>query len=68
MTKPIDDEVIALQARIFAGRLKIGDVLRGAGVHRSTWSRWVAGAEPKLGTLRKVAEAVDAKLADQSAS
>lgn len=56
--KPIDSDVVALQARIFARRLRLGAVLSKAGVNRSTWARWVAGAEPKKSTLQKVDEAV----------
>lgn len=63
MEKPIDEDVIAIQARIFAGRLKLGAVLKAAEVNRSTWSRWVHGAEPKAATLRKVSKAIDSLVA-----
>ena len=39
---------------MFARRLRLGQVLSRAGVNRSTWARWVAGAEPKKSTLQKV--------------
>lgn len=67
-TEPVESEVVALQARIFAGRLKLNEVLNRAGVNRSTWFRWVRGdAEPKLSTLRKIGAAIDAKLQEKNA-
>lgn len=52
-------EVVAIQARIFAHRLKFGPVLNRAAINRSTWSRWVNGAEPKLSNLEAVNRAID---------
>jgi len=48
-----------LQNRMFAARLKVGRVMLEAGVNPSTWSRWGRGTPPNLGTLQKVAEAVN---------
>ncbi len=49
---------------MFAGRLKLGEVLNRADVRRSTWWRWTQGAEPKFSTLAKVRQAIDAKLSE----
>lgn len=64
MTGLIDEEVVALQSRIFASQLDLGKVLNAAGVHRSTWSRWRRGASPNRATLRKISGAIEAKLAE----
>lgn len=63
MNKPIHSEVVRLQSRIFAGRLKLSHVLSKAEVHRSTWARWVEGAEPKFSTIESIDRAIDALLA-----
>ena len=44
---------------MYAARLKVGRVMVEAGVNPSTWSRWGRGTPPNLGTLQKVADAVD---------
>lgn len=63
---PIDEEVVAIHARLFAERLKLGEVLNRAGVARSTWSRWARGSiEPKKSTLRRVHAAIDAKVEEK---
>ena len=59
MDAPIHPLVIDLQARMFANRLKPGNVVRQAGLNPSTWWRWTKGAEPKLSTLKAVSETID---------
>lgn len=56
---PIFPEVVDLQSRIFAARLKLGRVLEVARVRPATWWRWTQGAEPKRKTLTKVSDAID---------
>ena len=68
MEKPIHPAVVALQARMFANRLKIGPILNRADVTPSTWWRWTRGAEPKMSTLARVSDAIDAKLAEREAA
>lgn len=63
--KSMRPEVVTLQARIFAERLKLGQVLNRAGLNRSTWSRWVSGSEPKLSNLDAMNAAIDAKIAER---
>ena len=65
MEKPIHPEVVALQARLFQHRFKIGQILNRCGVSPSTWWRWTQGAEPKMSTLAKMTAAVDAKLGEK---
>ena len=48
-----------LQNRMYAARLKVGRVMVEAGVNPSTWSRWGRGTPPNLGTLQRVADAVN---------
>lgn len=48
-----------LQNRMYAARLKVGRVMAEAQVNPSTWSRWGRGTPPNLGTLQRVAEAVN---------
>ncbi len=48
-----------LQSRMFSARLKVGRVMQEANVSPSTWSRWGAGTEPNLGTLRRVEAAIE---------
>jgi hypothetical protein len=64
--KPIRPEVVALQTRIFAERLVLSHVLNRAGLNRSTWSRWVKGAEPKLSHLDRVGAVVDGMIAEKT--
>lgn len=64
---PIHVSVVNTQARIFAERLKVGQVLRRAGLQPSTWWRWTQGAEPKISSLEKVDAAIDAILEERSA-
>jgi len=66
MNKPIAPEVIALQSDIFAGKLRLGDVLKEAKVHPATWARWAKGSDPKTSTLAAVRSAVS-KLREENA-
>lgn len=66
MAKPIDPRVVDLNARIFAGRLDLRQVLNRAGVPRSTWWRWVKlGSDPRRDTLAKIDSAITAKLIEK---
>ena len=65
MKHPIDERVVALQSRIFAGRLKLHEVLNRAGVPRSTWWRWVNGGDARRETLLKIDAAISAKLLEK---
>lgn len=68
MAEPIDPRVVALQSRIFAGRLKLNEVLNRAGVPTSTWWRWVThGSDPRRKTLDKIDAAITAKIAEKEA-
>ena len=62
--KPIHPTVIALNARIFEHRLTVGQVLRRAPLHRSTWSRWVKGAEPRISNIEAMNRAIDGIVID----
>jgi hypothetical protein len=61
-------EVEALQAQMFAARLRLGPVLKRAGMSPGTWSRWTRGAEPKLSSLQAVQTAIHQMLLDREAS
>lgn len=66
MTKPIAPEIVALNADIFANRLKLHDCLRDASIHRSTWSRWVKGGGARLDTVEKLRAVVAKRAANQT--
>ncbi len=55
----INPLVVELQARMFAGGLRIGEVLRKAGLERTTWWRWTQGAEPKFSSVEKMKTAIE---------
>jgi transcriptional regulator with XRE-family HTH domain len=59
MDKPIAPEVVAIQAEMFARRLKLSETLKAAKVSRSTWKRWKEGVQPNLGTLARIREAME---------
>jgi len=59
------DEVLAFQERIKNLDLRVDDVLRRAGVDRSTWTRWKAGTTvPRLDTWRAMERAVEDLLSE----
>lgn len=64
MKQIVSPEVVALQARMFAYRLKLPDVLKRAGVHRSSWWRWSRGGDVRMKSLGAVREAIDAMIAE----
>lgn len=66
--RPIDPEVIRLQSRIFAGKLRVGEVLNRAGIKRSTWWHWTKGAIPSLPNIRRMDAAITAKLDEKDAA
>lgn len=56
-------DISAAEARIKAAGITIEDFCRTAGVSRSTWQRWKAGAtRPMLATWEKVADSLPAAL------
>lgn len=59
MSKPIHPEVVKVQGRIFASRLKVTKLLAEAGIAGSTWARWRSGAEPKMSSLDKLNAVID---------
>lgn len=65
MAKAIDPRVVEVQSRIFAGRLDLNQVLSRAGVHRTTWWRWVNGTDPRRDTLLKIDNAIRALLQEK---
>lgn len=68
MAEPIDPRVVDLNARIFAGRLTLKDVLRRAQVPPSTWLRWRKGGDPRRATLAKIDSAITSILTEQEAT
>lgn len=58
--KDIAPEVLELQSLIWANKLRVSHVMQRAKVANSTWTRWANGAQPNVGTLRKIRAAVDA--------
>lgn len=59
-------EIRDIQARASEGGVQIDAVLRRAKVAKTTWWRWSEGQfEPRLSTLRKVREALDAELREK---
>ena len=59
MEQIVCPEVVELQARIFAHRLKLPAVLKRAGVHRSSWHRWSHGGDVRNSTIAKMRTAID---------
>ena len=65
----VDQQIIDIEHRAQAADIQMAPVLRDAGVAATTWWRWRNGAvEPKLGTLRRVREALDRKLTSDRAA
>lgn len=63
------DEVEALEAKIKSRGLRVDDVLRRAGIDRSTWTRWKAGTTvPRLDNWRALEKAIDASPNTESAA
>lgn len=57
-------EVIEVEQRAKGAGITMASVLAEVGVAQSTWWRWrEGGVEPRLGTLRKVAHALDRRIA-----
>ncbi len=65
--KAIHPTVVDLQARMFAERLKIAEVMRQADLRPSTWWRWTQGAEPKISSVEKVRQAIEAAVQARAA-
>lgn len=64
MTNPAP-EVITVENRAKAAGIAMAPILAEVGVAPSTWWRWrEGGVEPRIGTLRKVAHALDRRIAD----
>lgn len=65
----VDPQILDIEQRAKAASVQMAPVLREAGVAATTWWRWRNdGVEPKLGTLRRVREALEAHLAARSAN
>jgi len=63
----IDPQIAAIEERAKAAELPMAPILRDAGVAATTWWRWRNdGVEPKLGTLRRVEEALERRLSDDN--
>ncbi|WP_453978581.1 helix-turn-helix domain-containing protein [Brevundimonas sp. Marseille-Q4549] len=57
-------EVIEVEQRAKDAGLTMASILSEVGVAQSTWWRWrKGGVEPRLGTLRDVAHALDRRIA-----
>jgi DNA-binding phage protein len=57
-------EVIEVEQRAKDAGLTMASILAEVGVAQSTWWRWrKGGVEPRLGTLRDVAHALDRRIA-----
>jgi hypothetical protein len=56
------DEIISIETRARSAGLRMGDVVKRAGLAYSTWTRWKLGSDPQLSHLRRVEEALDAEL------
>lgn len=64
-----DPEIVVLEQLAKSAALNMSDVLRTAGVSQSTWFRWrLKGVEPRVGTLRRVREAITEATASQVAA
>lgn len=62
-------EIREIEARAEIATVAIDDVLERCGVARTTWWRWKEGQfEPRLSTLRKVREALEAAIAEKRAA
>lgn len=62
----VDPQIIEIERRAKAADVQMAPVLRDAGVAATTWWRWRNdGVEPKLGTLRRVREALDRRLSSR---
>lgn len=58
------DHVLALEKRLKAERVSLGEVLTEARIDRSTWTRWKAGTyEPKMKSWMRVKTAAEKRLA-----
>jgi transcriptional regulator with XRE-family HTH domain len=55
----VNDPVAALISRAAAESVSMAAICKEAGVAQSTPSRWAAGADPKLKTIRKLDTALD---------
>lgn len=63
----IDPQILELERRASEAQVPMAPVLRDAGVAATTWWRWRNdGVEPKLGTVRRVREALERRLATQA--
>lgn len=57
-------EITEIEKRAADAKIVMAAVLRDAGCAASTWWRWRhGGVEPKLGTVRRVREALDRRIA-----
>lgn len=60
-------EVIEVEQRAKDAGLTMASVLAEVGVAQATWWRWrKGGVEPRIGTLRKVAHALDRRIASRA--
>jgi len=59
----VDPQISDIEDRAKAAGLQMAPILRDADVAATTWWRWRSGGvEPKLGTLRRVREALERRL------
>lgn len=57
-----DPEVMALRRLATAGRIRMNEVVKEAGIAHSTWCRWCAGMSPNVARLRAVREAIERRV------
>jgi transcriptional regulator with XRE-family HTH domain len=62
-----DDPIAQLIVRAQEANISMASICREAGVATSTPSRWRAGADPKLNTVRKLSDALDALILKKAA-
>jgi hypothetical protein len=62
------DEITSIETRAKTAGVRMGDVLRRAGLAYTTWTRWKHGADPQLSNLRKVEGALEAELVLKSSA
>lgn len=65
MSETPPHEAVRVQSRAFAAGLKMSDVIKEAGIGRSTWWRIRHGKDYRISAIRRIDAAIDEMTKDE---
>jgi hypothetical protein len=60
-----DPRLVPIASDAFAAGISVSELLQTAGLRRSTWTRWVKGAEPRESNVQHLRAVLDQMIAGE---